>query len=63
MLENCNVNDQVTDIYGTDLSVLKSYILHETIIFSNTDPPWFNKKRYLLTKNVSQKQKQRQGLS
>lgn len=63
MLENCNVNDQVTDIYGTNLSVLKSYILHETIIFSNIDPPWFNKKRYLLTKNVSQKQKQRQGLS
>ena len=41
---NKNVHEKVDSFNKTILNVLSKFILHETIICDDRDPPWFNNK-------------------
>ena len=43
-LSNLNIFEQVTVFNRTILNIIKIFILHETIICDDKDPPWFNKR-------------------
>ena len=38
---NTNVNEKVSIFISTLLNILSKFILHETIVCSDKDPPWF----------------------
>ena len=40
---NTNVNEKVSILTSTVMNILSNFILHETIVCDNKDPPWFNK--------------------
>ena len=42
-LSNLNIFEQVTVFNRTILNINKIFILHETVICDDKDPPWFNK--------------------
>ena len=43
-LLNLNVDKQVTLSIRTILNILKNFIPHETIVYDDKDPAWFNKR-------------------
>ena len=52
---NTNINQKVSLFNKTILNILSNYILHETIICDNKDPPWFNSPIKLLIVNKNKK--------
>ena len=38
-----NVNEKVSNFTSTVMNILSNFILHETIVCDDKDPPWFNK--------------------
>ena len=40
---NTNVTEKVSIFTSTVMNILSNFILHETIVCDNKDPPWFNK--------------------
>ena len=48
-LSNLNVDEQVTVFNRTILNIMKNFILYETILCDDKDPPWFNKRIKPLT--------------
>ena len=47
---NTNVNEKVDIFNRTILNILSNFILHETILCNDKDPPWFNNRIKTLTK-------------
>ena len=45
---NTNVNEKVAIFNRIILNILSNYVLHETIVCNDRDPPWFNDKIRLL---------------
>ena len=45
---NANVKEKVAIFNRIILNILSNYILHETIVCNDRDPPWFNDKIRLL---------------
>ena len=43
-LLNLNVDKQVTLSIRTILNILKNFIPHETILYDDKDPQWFNRR-------------------
>ena len=41
---NTSVNEKVVIFNNTVLNILSNFILHETILYDDKDPPWFNNK-------------------
>ena len=41
---NTNINDKVSPFNKTILNILNSYIPHETLIWDDQDPLWFNSR-------------------
>ena len=41
---NKNVNEKVSIFNETILNILRNFILHETVLCDDRDPPWFNNK-------------------
>ena len=40
---NTNINEKVSVFSSTIMIILSNFILHETIVCHDKDPPWFNK--------------------
>ena len=58
---NTNINEKVSLFNKTILNILNNYMLHETIICDDKDPPWFNSriKSLIENKNKIRKSDQR----
>ena len=50
-INNTNINEKVFLFNNTILNILNNYILLETIICNDKDPPWFNSRIKSLIEN------------
>ena len=41
---NTSINEKVDIFNRTILNVLSNFIPHETIVYNDKDPPWFNNR-------------------
>ena len=50
VFSNISVNENVAIFNRTILNILNNFILHETTVCNDRDPPWFNDTIRLLIK-------------